>query len=504
MRTGGASAGPADDRVVAGPWRALTVCLVALFMTILDISVVNVALPSIGRGTGASPSQLQWVVSGYVLAFGLVPVLAGRVGDDLGRRKVFLAGVAAFVLTSAMVGLAPTPTLLIIGRFLQGLAGGVINPQVAGLVQELFRGPARARAFGAIGTIVGAGTAFGPLLGGAVIAAGGPHDGWRLAFFLNVPVGVVALVLGRRWLPVPARRLQRNRLDLLGASLLGLAVLLVLLPAVEYDTLRDLRLALLVVPAAGFALAFFGWERRLLRVGGQPLMDLSLFRAPSYAVGVALALLYFCGMTGLPLVLSLYFQFGLGYSALQSGLAITPYAVGSAVAAAVAGRLVPRLGRRLVAGALVMFAVGIGVVAMLGQSLAADRAAWVLAPALLLAGAGSGGVITPNQTLSLADVNVSGGSTAAGVLQTAQRIGSAIGTAVVGAVFFATVAAVPGAGRFGAALGNGLLVALAFVLLALALAVTDLVVARRRGRRHVVVGPGQWPDASGARDASGT
>src|SRR6185437_4910463 len=224
-------------------WRALGVCVGALFMTLLDVSVTNVALPAIGDATRASPSELQWVISGYALAFGLVPIIAGRLGDDHGRRLMFLIGVTGFVVTSALAGLSPGPTVLIAARLLQGLAGGLINPQVSGLVQQMFTGAERGRAFGAIGTAVGVATAVGPLVGGALIGLGGPHLGWRLVFFVNVPLGLAILVLARRWLPPPALDGRRHRLDVPGAVLLGLATLAVLVAAVEYDAVRDPRLA---------------------------------------------------------------------------------------------------------------------------------------------------------------------------------------------------------------------------------------------------------------------
>src|SRR4051794_37690117 len=195
------AAGPQASSPPDRRWRALLVCQLALFTTLIDVSVTNVALPSIGRATGATPSELQWVVSGYVLAFGLVPVLAGRLGDDVGRRRMFVIGVAGFVASSVVVGLAPDPRLLIAMRVVQGLFGGMVNPQVSGIVQQLFSGAERGRAFGAIGATVGTATAVGPLVGGLLIGLGGPHLGWRLVFFVNVPIGLVCLVLARRWLP---------------------------------------------------------------------------------------------------------------------------------------------------------------------------------------------------------------------------------------------------------------------------------------------------------------
>lgn len=222
----------ADDQ---GPdprrWRALAVCITALFMTLLDLSIVNVALPSIRTGLDAGVSELQWIVSGYALSFGMVPIVAGRLGDDRGRRLMLLIGIAGFVVTSAVVGLAPTPEVLIAGRVLQGISGGLINPQVSGLIQQLFPGRERGRAFGMLGGAVGVATATGPVLGGAIIGLGGDQLGWRLTFLVNVPVGIVSFVLCRRWLPADTQRTgPRRRLDLLGTALLALGVFGVLFP----------------------------------------------------------------------------------------------------------------------------------------------------------------------------------------------------------------------------------------------------------------------------------
>ena len=161
-------------------WRALAVCVTALFTTLLDVSIVAVALPSIGRDTGADPAQLQWVVSGYALAFGMVPIIGGRLGDDRGRKRMLLIGIGSFAVCSTVVGLAPTAGILVAGRVLQGLAGGLVNPQVSGVVQQLFPLDERGRAFGVIGTVVGVATAAGPVVGGSIIALGGPTLGWRL------------------------------------------------------------------------------------------------------------------------------------------------------------------------------------------------------------------------------------------------------------------------------------------------------------------------------------
>ena len=467
-------------------WLALAVCVSALFITLLDVSIVNVALPSIGRGIGADADQLQWVVSGYALAFGMVPIIAGRLGDDRGRTQMLLIGIAAFVVFSALVGAAPTPGVIIAGRVLQGLAGGLINPQISGLVQQLFPPAERGKAFGTIGACVGIATAAGPVVGGAIIALGGEEFGWRLCFLVNVPIGITSFLLCRKLLPSAPPREHTRPLDLVGVALLAVGVFGLLFPAVEFDADHDLRLAFLAIPALAVLAGFYGWERGPARRRGHPLVDLALFRIRSYADGVFLALLFFCAYTGTPLVLALFLQDGLGFSPLQSGLTASSYAVGAALSAPIAGRLLYRAGQRVLVAALVLFGVGVGAAALVADNVAGSVApghvAWLMAPALLLAGLGGGAVITPNQALSLAEVDVRGGSTAGGMLQTAQRIGNALGAAVISAVFYAAATGAPAAGaaraaHYGHAYAMGLLVSVAFTVAALALAVRDV---RRR------------------------
>ncbi len=466
---------PDDQR---GRWVALIVCCSALFMTLLDVSVTNVALPSIARDTGAGPSELQWIVSGYTLAFGLVPVLGGKLGDDHGRRVMFQVGVGGFAATSLLSGVAPNAHVLIAARVLQGLAGGLVNPQVSGLVQQMFRGAERGRAFGVLGTTVGVGTAIGPLVGGGLIALGGPGVGWRLVFFINIPIGILVIFLARRLLPAPTESTP-HRLDVIGALLLGGATFCVLFACVQYDALHDARLGWLGLPALVLALVFYRRERRLTDVGGEPLVDFRLFRRPSYVAGLTLAVTFFPAVAGLPLVLAIFYQQGLGYTAVQSALGVTAYAVGAAVSAPTSGRFVTRIGRPLVVGGAVTFGIGALALAIIAPHVPPDHAARSLAIPLFVMGCGQGALITPNQTLSLMDVDPTMGSTAGGVLQTGQRIGLAVGQAVIGAVFFTSLT---GAGHaaYPDALRNAVVVALCFVVLAVAIGAHDLVRARRR------------------------
>jgi MFS family permease len=217
---------PAQRPQHPGRWRALWVSLFAAFMTLLDTSIVNVALPSIERDLGAAAASAQWVVSGYALALGLALVPAGRLGDTLGRRRMFLIALSAFVVTSALSGAAPTAGLLIAARLLQGVAGGMLIPQSSGLIQELFAGAERGRAFGFLGATVGLATAAGPVIGGLLLAAFAGVDGWRWIFYVNLPIGLVALALAARLLPATARAGRHGlRLDLVGSLLLGGGVL---------------------------------------------------------------------------------------------------------------------------------------------------------------------------------------------------------------------------------------------------------------------------------------
>ena len=457
-------------------WPALVICLLAGFMTLLDVSIVNVALPSMQQGLDAPPVALAWVVSGYALTFGLVLVPAGRLGDDRGRTRMFVLALLLFTAASAVAGFATGPLWLVIARLVQGAAGGMLNPQVLGLIQQLFHGPERGRAFGLFGAVVGLSTAIGPLLGGLIIELAGAEQGWRWVFFVNVPIGLVALAFALKVLPRDRTSEQPQSLDLLGVLLLALTLLAVLLPLVERESGSGSPWWLMGT-APVLLVLFVLWERRYAARGRQPLVDLGLFRISSYTFGSTLGMVYFAGFTSIFFVLALYFQRGLGYSPLQAGLSMTPFAIGSAAASAVSGRFVHRYGRSLVVAGLVAALVGLVLADVLLGSGFGGYAGLVTAPALLLAGLGSGTVISPNQTVTLSEVDTARGGTAAGVQQTAQRLGTAIGTATASGLFFAALAG----GGYDAAISTGLLVSVGFVAVALVIGVVEqLAVTRRR------------------------
>jgi len=417
-------------------------------MSLVDVSIVNVALPSIQQGLGASNSDLQWVLSAFALTFGVGLVTAGRAGDLFGRGGLFIIGVALFTGVSMWAGLAGSPLELNIARALQGLAAGLISPQVIGIVQDYFRGAERGRAFGIFGAVVGVSVATGPVLGGLIIALAGKDAGWRWIFFVNIPVGIVAIVLAAIWLPKPLLRRakssdpdvpqQSRDLDPIGAVLLGLAVLAILFPFVESG---GSGLWWLTLPAGiVILLGWLSWEKRYRDRGKSPMVDLQIFRVSSFANGTLIMGLWFLGMTSIWVLINLYFQQGIGHSALASGLVGLPSAVCNGLAALVAGRLVARFGRKLVIAAIYTGIAGLALTVLVVwlQWLGLVSEWWMLAT-LIIVGVSQGSVVSPNQALTLADVPLSYAGSSGGVVQTVQRIATAVGIAVVTAIAFAVL-----------------------------------------------------------------
>ena len=489
-------ADPDETPYVPDPrrWRILIVLLVTMFMSLVGVSIVNVALPSTQSGLDASQSDLQWVLSGYALTFGVVLVAAGRAGDILGRGPLFLAGVTVFTLSAVAAGLAPDPTSLNIARFVQGVGSGLLNPQVVGMIQQYFRGRERGRAFGALGSVVGVSVAFGPLMGGLIIETFGAETGWRWTFLVNVPVGIVAVVLALKWFPRPllirrsaapktgkelssVQPKQKFDLDPVGALLLGFSVLGLLLPFVESE---GSAWAWLLLPV-GMALLglWIMWERSYKQRGGSPMVDLELFRTRSFTLGTIIAGLYFLGVTSVWVLIALYVQDGLGLSALQTGLLGLPAALLAAVSSNWAGKRVMDFGRKIVIGGIISAFVGLLLTVLVVQLEAAGiLSIWWLLGSMCFVGLGQGSIISPNQALTLAEVPQEYAGSAGGVLQTGQRIGTAVGLALVTAVFFAILALTDWTTAFTAAFSVIGIV----VLVTLAVALAD---QRRRQQQPV-------------------
>lgn len=466
----------------AARWRMLLVLLTAIFMSLIGVSIVNVAIPSIQTALDASLADMQWVLSGYALAFGVVLVAAGRAGDIFGRGGLFLLGVGVFTAASIAAGLASDADWLNAARFVQGIGSGLLNPQGLGMIQQHFRGDERGRAFGFLGTAVGVSVAIGPVLGGLLIELGGPQIGWRLTFLVNVPIGIITIILGLLWFPRPlfqhgeqpaaGQQHKANRgllsLDPVGALLLGLAVLAILFPFVES---RSAPLTWLLLPA-GVILCWLWvlWERRHARRGHRPMVNLDIFRTPSFANGTTIVTLYFLGMTSIWVLVAIYVQEGLGMSALQSGLFGIPAALLSAYAAYWAGARVARWGRKVVIGGLFLALFGLALtIAVIYLHEIGLISIWWLLLSLSFVGLAQGSIISPNQALTLADVPLAYAGSSGAVMQTGQRIGASVGIAVITAAVFAALDVM--SWSFAVIIGFALIIVV--VLLALGVAFKD-------------------------------
>ncbi|WP_433507038.1 MFS transporter [Pseudonocardia halophobica] len=424
-------------------WLALAAVLIAEIMDLLDATIVGVAAPSIERDLGGGSTTIQWVAAGYTLAYAVGLVTGARLGDLLGRRRVFLAGLAGFVVTSALCGLATTPGTLITFRVLQGLCGAVLIPQGFGIVRTAFPPTELGKAFGAFGPAIGLSAVAGPIVAGALVAGDVAGLGWRAVFLVNVPIGLAGLALA--WAVLPESRAEDvpggvRSLDLGGMLLVGLGLAVAVVPLVQGRELGWPAWAVALPVAAVPLLALFGRHQvRRARAGRPPLVEPALFRIRAFAGGTVVGLVFFAGMTGLVLVLGLYLQLELGFGPLQAGLTQAPWAFGVAAGSVLgAGVLAPRLGRGAIQlGAAVMTVGVLGVLATLGF---APVTGWTLAPALVVCGVGMGVLLAPFFDIVLAGVDGPLVGSASGVLNAVQQLGAAVGVATLGTVWFQVAA----------------------------------------------------------------
>ena len=436
-------------------WLALAVLLVGAFMALLDTTIVNVAIPTIRTSIGASNATLSWIVSGYALAFGLALIPAGRVGDRLGHKWVFVVGLSLFTVASLACGLAQGDGQLIAARAVQGFAGGVFFTTITALIQLMFSDRARGRAFAILGATIGFSTALGPLIGGLIIQAFGAESGWRLVFDVNIPIGIVAVVAASVFLPGGAESAD-SAADWLGLALLTAGLVALLTPLIEGQQAGWPWWTYASMAGGAMLIALFGlWERHLESAGGNPLVPPRLFSHPSFTGGVLLALVYFAAFTSIFFTIALLWQAGLGHTALQSGLVAMPFAVGSIVGASQSDVLAERFGRSVLIVGLGLVTVGITAVWLIFAHTAPTAySGWALLAPLLIAGIGSGLFIAPNAGFIVSTVERRDAGAASGVVGTMQRIGSASGIAVIGTVLFGTLHVVPGPHAVAMAFGH--------------------------------------------------
>ena len=431
-----AAAGPADRR----RWLALAVVLLAAFMDLLDAGIVFLALPSIQQDLGASYAALQWTAAGYTLAFALVLITAGRLGDILGRKRLFLVGVAGFTVASALCAAAQSPAMLVGSRVLQGAMAAVMIPQVLSIIQASFAPGERAKAFGAYGAAAGLANVSGPLVAGLLIEGDLLGLGWRSLFLINLPVGVATLIAAAL-LVRESKAPDALRLDPVGVGIISVGLLALLYPLVQGRELGWPAWTFAAIAAAVPVLGIFVlWERHKTRRDGSPLVVLELFRQRAFVAGLLVTLIVLAGIASFFLVYVLYVQTGLGFSTLKAAWVALPWPVGIALAAGISARLAASVGRRLLSLGSLLVTIGMAALIWTIHRYGPGISGWQLMPALAVGGLGMGLVFPPLSDIVLAGVPLRDAGSASGLLSTAQQLGGAVGVAVIGVVFFGLLA----------------------------------------------------------------
>lgn len=419
-------------------WLNLTVVLVGPFMTVMDMMIVNVAIPDIRRELGASFGEAELVIAGYGLAYAVMLITGGRLGDLFGRRRMFVLGLTGFTITSALCGVAPTATTLIVARLLQGLTAAVLFPQALALINIAFtEGATRAKAFAALGMTLGLAAGVGQVLGGILVSADLWDLAWRPIFLVNIPVGLLAILAALALIPVDAVS-ATQRLDVTGVVVSSIGLGLLLYPLVEGPDAGWPLWSLVMLGAAVPVLAVFAWlqHRKSVRQDS-PLLQTDLVRNPSFTIGVVLILIYYSTHGSFFLAYAFLVQIGLGRSPLAAAVILSVVPAAFMVGSAIAGRAAAEKRRNVLAAGAVLVSVGSGAAAgtaLLGGSMQAEA----LIPGLLLLGFGRGLLVTPLFNIILADVPQGNIGSASGVLSTIQQVGGTFGVALVG-ILFATV-----------------------------------------------------------------
>jgi EmrB/QacA subfamily drug resistance transporter len=434
------TAGPATATADRRRWFALAIVMTAAFMDLVDVTIVNVAIPSIRREAGASFSQIQWITAGYALAFAAGLITGGRLGDIHGRKRLFLVGIGGFTLASALCGFAANPEMLVASRLLQGGMAAMMVPQVLSIVHATFPAHERGKVFGLFGAIVGLGAVCGPLLGALLTEWNLFGLEWRPIFLINLPVGIAGLILGIRFI-TESKAPKALKLDLVGVALVTLGLLMLLYPLTRG---RELGWPLWGYGSMAGAFVVFAalvaYEKRKGARDGSPLVELSLFRVKSFAAGIAVQTVFGVGLGVFFLVWTLYMQIGLGWSPLRAGLTGVPFSIAVSTAAGLSvQQLVPRFGRKVLqAGALVM---AVGVLLYIGES---ERygmaiASWQMALPLVVMGLGMGLIFAPLTDVVLSEVPREHAGSASGLINTVQQMGNALGLGLVSVVFFGEI-----------------------------------------------------------------
>ncbi|MCP3820357.1 MFS transporter [Streptomyces sp. A3M-1-3] len=431
------SQAPAQSSADRRRWLALAVVMTAAFMDLVDVTIVNIAIPSIERDLSATFSSIQWITAGYALAFAAGLITGGRLGDIYGRKQMFLIGIAGFTLASALCGFAANPEMLVASRLLQGAMAAMMVPQVLAIIHVTFPAHERGKVFGMFGAVVGLGAVSGPMLGALLTQWNLFGLEWRPIFLINLPVGIAGLILGHRFI-TESKAPKALRLDLVGVALATLGLLMLLYPLIRG---RELDWPLWGYLCMAGSLPVFGgfvaYEKYKARKDGSPLVELSLFKVKSFAAGVAVQLTFGVACGIFFLVWTLYMQIGLGWSPLRAGTTGIPFSLAVSVAAGLSvQKLVPRFGRKVLqAGALTM-AAGLLLYIWEAGRYGTGIHPWQMALPLVVMGIGMGLIVAPLTDAVLSEVPGEHSGSASGLINTTQQMGNALGLGLVSVVFF--------------------------------------------------------------------
>lgn len=425
-------------------WIALAVLLSATFLDLVDVTIVNIAIPSIQSSLGASFGVIQWVTGGYALTFAVGLVTGGRLGDLYGRKRVFMIGVLGFTLASLVCGVATTPEMLVAARLAQGALAALMVPQVLSIINVTFPPAERGKVFGMFGATLGLGSVIGPLLGAVLTETSLFGLGWRTIFLVNLPIGIAALILGARYLS-ESKAKHAAGLDVGGVILITLALVAVLFPLTRGRELGWPAWTFAVM-AAGLVLVvvFVAFERAKQNRGGSPLVELGLFSFRSFAGGIGLQFTYGVVSGIFFLVWTLYLQLGLGWTPLHAGLTGLPFSLAAAVSSGLSVQLlIPRFGRRVLQSGAVLQGLGALAYGYLAVTLGTEITAWQMAIPLALMGVGMGFIIAPVTNAVLSEVPAESSGSASGVLNMTNQVGVALGLGLVSLAFFRVIDAAP-------------------------------------------------------------
>ncbi|WP_329384312.1 MFS transporter [Streptomyces sp. NBC_01351] len=427
---------PADRR----RWLALAIVMTATFMDLVDVTIVNIAIPSMREHLGASTSAIQWITAGYALAFAAGLITGGRLGDIYGRKRVFLIGIAGFTVASLLCGIAANPGMLVASRLFQGGMAAMMVPQVLAIIHVTFPPHERGKVFGMFGAIVGLGAVSGPMLGALLSEWNLFGLEWRPIFLINLPVGIAAVILGRMFIS-ESKAPKALRLDLVGVVLATLALVMLIFPLTQGRENGWPLWGFVCMIAAPFVFAaFITYEKYKIKKDGSPLVELSLFKVKSFAGGIAVQLTFGIATGIFFLVWTLYMQMGLGWSALRAGSTGIPFSIAVSAAAGISvGKLVPRFGRKVLqAGALIM-AAGLLLYIWESEHYGMEIAPWQMAAPLVLMGIGMGLIVAPLNDTTLSEVPREHAGSASGLINTTGQTGNALGLALTSVVFFGMI-----------------------------------------------------------------